>query len=323
MIQTHNLIINSVYTSTPKKLINSEEIIKDLQDEKEYFQESYKKFGIYNRYVSGPEENFEDLSLEACSNLFQKSRISPSEISLLVVVSQTSSSRLPNSGHVIQNSLGLDKNCIIFDLNDGCNGYINGLILMNRFLKKDERGLLIAGDLMSQYTHNDDISNKLLMGDAVSGTIVTKSDNKCGSFIIKNDGSSAYSIRLEKKDQTLNFQMDGFKVFSFTMGKIPKLIKSFVSDLNESFEDYDYLVPHQANMILLENIRKKLKLQTEDFLYSLKDYGNTGPASIPVTLSTNKVKEGSKILLIGFGAGLSWGAISFNEFSGGCLNYLE
>ena len=86
MIQTHNLIINSVYTSTPKKLINSEEIIKDLQDEKEYFQESYKKFGIYNRYVSGPEENFEDLSLEACSNLFQKSRISPSEISLLVVL---------------------------------------------------------------------------------------------------------------------------------------------------------------------------------------------------------------------------------------------
>lgn len=323
MIQSHKLIINSIYTSTPKKHVDSEHIIKNLQKEKEYYEESYKKFGIFKRYVSEPDENFENLAFDACSVLLKKSKISPSDISLLVVVSQTSSSRLPNSGHIIQNLLNLDKHCAIFDLNDGCNGYINGLALMDRFLNKGEKGLLVAGDLMSKHTDNSDISNQLLMGDAVSGTILTKSDKQCGSFIIKNDGSSANSIRLEEKNQTLNFQMDGFKVFSFTMGKIPKLIKNFIHDLEENIYDYDYLVPHQANMILLENIRKKLNLQNKDILYSLKDYGNTGPASIPVTLSTNNIKGGSKLLLIGFGAGLSWGAISFNAFSGSCLNYLD
>ena len=98
---------------------------------------------------------------------------------------------------------------------------------------------------------------------------------------------------------------------------------SLDDNLKYVIDDYDYFVPHQANMILLENIRKKLKLQHENFLYSLRDFGNTGPASIPVTLSTNKIEKGSKLLLIGFGAGLSWGAISFNEFTASCLNCLE
>ncbi len=320
MIESHNLIINSVYTATPKNHVKSDEIIKDL-DEKEYYEDSYQKFGIYNRYVSSPSENFEDLALKASMVLFEETDVSPNDISMLVVVSQTSSSRLPNSGHVIQDLLNISEDCSIFDLNDGCNGYLNALNLMNRFLKTDEIGLVVSGDLMSKFTDKSDISNKLLMGDAVSATIVTKSDKKCGNFIIKNNGSGSQSIRFEKKDNNdLTFQMDGFKVFSFTMGKIPKLIKNFVDDLDETINDYDYLVPHQANMILLENIRKKLNLDSKSILYSLNNYGNTGPASIPVTLSINKIDKGSKLLLVGFGAGLSWGVMSFDAFNGKCLN---
>ena len=320
MINNHNLIIESVNTSTPKKHVDSESIIRNLAEEKEYYQESYKKFGIYKRYISSDDENFEQLAFEASSTMLKKSNVSTADISALVVVSQTSTSRLPNSGHLIQNLLDLDEDCSIFDINDGCNGYVNGLALLDRFLKEGQKGLLISGDLMSKYIDNSDISNKLLMGDAISSTLVTKSDKRCGSFVIKNDGSGANSIRLEQKDDNLNFSMDGFKVFSFTMGKIPRFIKGFINELEENIHDYDYLIPHQANMILLENIRKKLKLSEENILYSLKNYGNTGPASIPVTLSINKIKKGSKLLLVGFGAGLSWGAISFDEFNGKCLN---
>lgn len=321
MLQNHSLIIEAVNIATPQKILDSEEIINILDADKEYFQESYKKFGIFKRFVSNDDEKFEDIAFKACFELLNKQNISVEDISVLIVVTQTSTSRLPNSGHLLQNLLNLPESCAIFDLNDGCNGYINGLVLIDKYLKTNEKGLLVSGDLMSKHTSNSDISNQLLMGDAISATLVTKSNSICGHSMIKNDGSGADSIRLSEKNKELYFEMDGFKVFSFTMGKIPKFIKAFIENLNESIDDYDHIVLHQANKILLENIKKKLKIPDEKMLTSLENYGNTGPASIPVTLSTSKIEGGSKILLVGFGAGLSWGAISINKFNGSSLNF--
>lgn len=320
MLLDHSLNIDAIYTETPKKSVHSEEIIQNLKKEKDYYQDSYKKFGIYTRFVSSSNENFEDLSFKACSKVLAKQNISTEDISLLVVVSQTSSSRLPNSGHEIQSLLGLKKTCVIFDINDGCNGYINALALMDKFLQSNEKGLLVSGDLMSKYTNQSDISNTLLMGDAISASLISKSNKVQGSLLINNDGDGAQSIKLEETKKGLFFQMDGFKVFSFTMGKIPRFIKKFVKDIEDEIDNFDYIIPHQANMILLDNIRKKLKISDNKMLFSLKNYGNTGPASIPLTISISNIKKGSKVLLIGFGAGLSWGAISFNKFEAISLN---
>ena len=320
MLLDHYLNIDAIYSETPKKLVQSEEIIQTLEKEKEYYQDSYKKFGINCRYVASSNESFEDLSFKACSNVLQKQNVPTTDISLLVVVSQTSSSRLPNSGHIIQSLLGLKKTCVIFDINDGCNGYINALALMDRFLQPNEKGLLVSGDLMSKYTNHSDISNRLLMGDAISASLITKLNEVQGKLLLNNDGDGAQSIRLEEAEKGFCFKMDGFKVFSFTMGKIPRFVKKFINDIDDEIDNFDYIIPHQANMILLDNIRKKLKINENKMLFSLKNYGNTGPASIPLTISISNIKKGSKALLVGFGAGLSWGAISFNEFEVKSLN---
>ena len=111
---------------------------------------------------------------------------------------------------------------------------------------------------MSRFTTQDELSNKLLMGDAISVTLVEQLDVNNGYLKILNDGSNCNSIRLEKSNGNDLFKMDGFKVFSFTMSKIPKLIKSFTNDSDEKF---DIFVLHQANKILLENIRKKLSIE--------------------------------------------------------------
>ena len=316
----HFLKIDAIYTETPKNSIHSEEIIQTLKKEKEYYQDSYKKFGINSRYVASNNEKFEELSCEASSKLLLKENVPTTDISLLVVVSQTSTSRLPNSGHIIQSLLGLKETCVIFDINDGCNGYINALALMDRYLRPNEKGLLVSGDLMSQYTDHSDISNRLLMGDAISASLITKSNEAQGKLLINNDGDGAQSIRLEEAEKGFCFQMDGFKVFSFTMGKIPRFVKKFISDSEDTIDNYDFIIPHQANMILLDNIRKKLKIDDKKMLFSLSNYGNTGPASIPLTISINNIIKGSKVLLVGFGAGLSWGAISFNELDVNSLN---
>ncbi len=213
MMFDHFLKIDAIYTETPKNSIHSEEIIQTLEKEKEYYQDSYKKFGINSRYVASNNEKFEELSCKASSKVLLKENIPTSDISLLVVVSQTSTSRLPNSGHIIQSLLGLKETCVIFDINDGCNGYINALALMDRFLRPNEKGLLVSGDLMSKYTDHSDISNRLLMGDAISSSLITKSNEAQGKLLINNDGDGAQSIRLEEIENRFCFQMDGFKVF--------------------------------------------------------------------------------------------------------------
>ena len=307
----HKLDIKSIYTITPETCISSEEIIKGVEEE-DYYRESYNRFGVLNRYISKPNESFENLASEAINCLFNDENIKPDEIRCLVVVSQTTSSRLPNAGHMIQKLTGLSDDCMIFDVNDGCNGYINGMALISKFLDQGDIGLLVCGDLMSRFTTKDELSNKLLMGDAISITSVEQLSTNNGCLKIHNDGSNCDSIRLEKSGNKYLFKMDGFKVFSFTMSKIPKLIKSFTNDSNEKFDVY---VLHQANKILLENIRKKLSIEEGMMPLSLENYGNTGPASIPVTLSSTKIKKNAKALLVGFGAGLSWGAISINKLN--------
>lgn len=310
----HNLAIESIYTITPKLNVTSEDLIKG-HDEIDYYRDSYKKFGIFSRYNAGPKDIFEELAADAINSLLADQDIETNKIKYLVVISQTSSGRLPNSGHLIQQLTGLNKDCVIYDINDGCNGYINGLSLMSKILSEGEKGLLVCGDLMSKYTTKNELSNKLLMGDAISVTLLKETNKKNGLIKIFNDGSGANSIRIEKSSGKELFKMDGFKVFSFTMSKIPKLIKSFLEENNEIVETYDFFVLHQANKILLDNIKKKLSIHDKKMLTSLDKYGNTGPASIPVTLSSNKINAKSKVLFVGFGAGLSWGVFSMNNLN--------
>ena len=136
----HNLDIKSIYTITPETCISSEEIIKGVEEE-DYYRESYNRFGVLNRYVSKPHESFENLASEAMNCLFEDENLEPEKIVCLVVVSQTTTSRLPNAGHVIQKLTGLSKDCLIFDINDGCNGYVNGMALISKFLDKGDKGL--------------------------------------------------------------------------------------------------------------------------------------------------------------------------------------
>lgn len=312
---SHNIQIDSVFTITPKNKVHSEDIIKMLDnDDRKYFRDSYKKFGVESRFVAEENETFESLAYGVAKEQIARNSINKDEICCLIVVSQTSTSRLPNAGHLIHRELGLNSDCLVFDMNDGCNGYINALEVASRFIVTNKKGkiLIIAGDVMSKYTDSNEISNKLLIGDAVTSTVISYKDITNGYSLIKNDGSDADAISLIQSKNDKFFQMDGFRVYSFAMQKVPKLYKEFITKFDQVESDFDFIILHQANMLLNSNIIRRMKVDKKKFPGSLEQYANTGPASIPVTLSLMDFTKERNLLLIGFGAGLSWGAISIN-----------
>lgn len=313
---SHNLSLQSVYTITPKNCVHSEDIIKNCKkSEQEYYRDSYQKFGVKKRYVASDNENFETLASRVAETQIKDIKINKENINCLIVVSQTSSSRLPNAGHLIHKKLKLNQECIVIDINDGCNGYVNALEIAAKFILNDQNKyvLIIAGDFMSRHTNYEEVSNKLLIGDAITSSLVNFSKKINGFSLIKNDGSDAEVISLSKQNENEIFSMDGFKVYSFTMQKVPRLYKEFISSFSLKNEDFDHIVLHQANQLLNSNIIRRLKLDPDIFPSSLLNYANTGPASIPLTISTMNFQKKSNLLLIGFGAGLSWGSFSINN----------
>ena len=310
----HNLVIDSVYTITPKQHLSSEEIISDLDDEaKKYYRDSYEKFGVQKRFVSSQKDTIDSLGSEVCLQQISDLNISKDSIKTLIVVSQTSTSRLPNAGHLIHRNLELSSECSIIDINDGCNGYINALEIASKFIVEGSKIMIVAGDLMTRHTNMDEVSNKLLIGDAVSSTVLSFSETPNGNYLVKNDGTDADAITLLREEDNEIFNMDGFRVYSFAMQKVPKLYKEFLVKFNLDDQDFDHVILHQANKLLNSNIIRRLKVDKQKFPSSLKNYANTGPASIPTTISTMNFDEKKNLLFIGFGAGLSWGAFSINK----------
>ena len=244
-IDSHNMSIDSIYTITPKTSIHSEEIVKKCKkDEQDYYRDSYKKFGVESRFIAKENDCFEDLASKIATIQIKDNKIEKENINCLIVVSQTTSSRLPNAAHLIHKKLKLSSDCVVIDMNDGCNGYINGLEIASKFISNNsnKKVLLIAGDLMSKHTDYDEVSNKLLIGDAITSSVLSFKKDSIGHSMIKNDGSSAEVISLLKVNNNEVFKMDGFKVYAFTMQKVPKLYKEFISKYSYDNLDFDNII---------------------------------------------------------------------------------
>lgn len=294
----------------------------------------FKNTGIKARHVAPSHITASDLCEKAATDLIQALDWKPEEIDCLVFVRQTPDYLLPSTSTILQAKLGLSEEAYCIDLAMGCSGYVYGLsniaaLLQNGSFKK---ALLLVGDTISKTCSIHDKSTYPLFGDAGTATALIfdetaapihfhfGTDGKGYEAIIVNEGGFRKPFKadslIEKEVEEgisrsgTSLILEGMDVFSFGISVAPKTVNALMEKHQLSNDDIDNFFFHQANLFMNEKIRKKLKIDESKVSYSLENFGNTSPASIPLTMVSAKGEtlksEAQKNILCGFGVGLSW-----------------
>lgn len=292
--------------------------------------------GFGTRRIAAPTTTSADLCEQAARKLFDALHIAPSSLEAIISVTQTPDYIMPGNAHVLHKKLGLPETAAALDVELGCSGYVYGLWLASMMVASGlERVLLVAGDTLSRLINAKDRTLAPLFGDAGSATLIERDENAPPShFILRADGSgldtlvvpagAARTPRSEATAQEIvnedgsirsmeDFFMDGFAVFEFTMTKQPPLLRDILEYSGASIENTDFFVLHQANKYIVETITKKAKIPAEKAPSSgFPLYGNQNAASIPGVLCgilrEQLAGTTARVVMQGYGAGLSWGA---------------
>ena len=318
---------NIVYNKDLGYLIPEEEIEKTIQN-----------IGVVERRIVDDDVCASDLAYKAAVQLMEDNDIDPASIDVLLFMSQTSDYRIPATAPILQHRLGLSNDTLCLDLSLGCSGFVFALSTAYAYANMGLRVLLLDGETFSKIVNKRDKVDWPLYGDGATAALVEKGDFEESVFILKSDGSGKDSVIIrdgmrnkitpdscvEKTEEEGNIRtglevfMDGMAVFNFAMKRVPKSIKEIVEVSGCTFDDIDWLVFHQANKFMTDFFTKKLKFDPDKVPYCIQKYGNTSSTSVPLTIVSelhDKLKEGQRVVMSGFGAGLSWGTanVVFNN----------
>ncbi len=307
------------------------------QSEKELL---IKTTGIENRRMAQNGVTASDLCYKAAEKLLNDLKWERSSVGLLIFISQSPDYFLPCTSIILQERLGLPKTCMAFDSTLGCSGFTYGLGIASSLMKTAgiKRSLLLVGDVATSSLSKKDKSTYPLFGDAGCAAALEVSGNDEWHFNMFSDGSGyetiiipdgglrnpisekTYDMVEVEKGITRNKRhlwLKGLDVFSFSVKEVPVSVNELLAYSKIPLNAIDFFVMHQANLLMNETIRKKLKFDPLKVPYSLKKFGNTSSASIPLTMVSELKEQLSKpgqkkLLLSGFGAGLSWSNVILN-----------
>lgn len=294
------------------------------------------KTGIKQRHIAAPTQCASDLAVAAAQKLLKTTAVSPEAIDFLLFCSQSPDYPLPTTACLLQHRLGLPNSCGALDFNLGCSGYIYGLSLAKGLIETGQcrNVLLLTAETYSKYIHPTDRSVRTIFGDAAAATLVSESRTGMGAigpFVLGTDGSGAENLIVRTgasrqsvvQDATLvtdetgstrtvnHLFMNGPEIFNFTLRVVPNTVSKLLEKAGKEAQEIDLWVFHQANLFMLEHLRKKLQIPREKFLVHIADCGNTVSATIPIALreasSAGRLSPGNLVMLVGFGVGYSWG----------------
>lgn len=295
------------------------------------------KTGIRTRHIAAPEENSSDLAAEAARKLFASHNIDPQSIDFVILCTQSPDFFMPTTAGIVQHELGLRAGIGATDINLGCSGFVYALGLAKGLIEAGLASnlLLLTVDMYSKFVNPADKSVRTIFGDGASATLVTagESGEQLFGFSYGTDGSGAKALIVPNggmrpggdiapqasseirglESNGFDLFMDGPAIFNFTLDVVPKSVESILSKARLVEEDIDLFVFHQANAYMLEHLRKKLNIEADRFFISLESSGNTVSSTIPIALTEavqqGVLKPGMKVMLLGFGVGLSWGGL--------------
>jgi 3-oxoacyl-[acyl-carrier-protein] synthase-3 len=327
-----------VSACVPPKIVNNSDLGYLIPEAD--IQKVIQTIGISQRRYAEADVCTSDLCYQAALKLFADNAIDPSSIDALIFISQTADYKVPPTSTILQHKLGISQECLAFDVNMACSGYVYGLSIACSYASQIgvNRVLLLVGETLSKIISPKDKATVPLFGDAGTATLIEKGDYPDAWFTLNSDGSGAHIMEIpyggarqpscskgfeEIMDEDGNaisgeqIHMQGMEVFNFGLRAVPSDINRLLTFCGKKPEDIEIMLFHQANRFMTNFFAKRLKLPVEKTPYSMDRYGNTSSASIPLTIVSemhdpDKFPNRETVVMSGFGAGLSWGTALFS-----------
>jgi len=304
----------------PEKIVTNDDLSEIVDTSDEWI---FSRTGIKERRIS-ISENTSEVCAKAAEDALMKADVSPNDIDLIITATMTPDYSSPSTACIVQKLIGAKK-AVSFDLSAACSGFVFALCTADKFIKTGafKNALVIGGEVTSKVIDWSDRGTCVLFGDGAGACVIKAGTGGVIAEDLHSDGEKFDSLtslytpvnnpyRTDNDEGFKWLKMDGREIFNFATRKVPESINSVLQKANLSPSDIKYIVPHQANSRIVEIIARKMKISMERFFMNMDKYGNTSAASIPIALSElserGLIKEKDKLLITGFGGGLTWGS---------------
>ncbi len=311
----------------PNKKVSNHDLVellaqKNIETSDEWiFSRSGIKFRHYAEY-----ENTSEMAYISAKKALEKANIEPNQIDLIIVATSTSDYIFPSTACVVQQKLGITNNCAAFDLQAVCAGFIYAFSTAAQFIENGmyKNVLVIGSETFSRLLNFEDRTTCVLFGDGAGAVVLTRNeDENCSSqiksSILRANGHEIEMLYAKSHVQNGNIigqpfvHMDGKAVFKMAIACLEQAASEALKLANLDAKALDWLIPHQANIRIMQGTAKKVGLPLEKMIATVQEHGNTSAASIPLALDTavcdGRIKKGDNILMEGVGAGFGWGAV--------------
>ncbi|MEK3935377.1 beta-ketoacyl-ACP synthase III [Sporosarcina sp. FSL W7-1349] len=292
----------------PTQIVTNADLEERMDTSDEWIR---TRTGIEQRHIADEDTDTSDLAYQAAVNAIEDAGLQPEDIGLILVATVTPDQPFPSVSAMIQDRLGA-KNAAAMDVSAACAGFMYGIVTAKQFVESGAYPyvLVVGVEKLSKIMDWEDRGTAVLFGDGAGAAVIGKVSEGRGilSFELGADGSGGKHLF-----QKRYIQMNGREVFKFAVRQMGESAESVIEKAGLTKEDVDYLIPHQANMRIMEASRERLGLPPEKMSKTIHKYGNTSAASIPISLvddvADGKVKDDDVIVLVGFGGGLTWGGL--------------
>ena len=311
----------------PRRIVRNDELSKIVDTNDEWIT---SRTGIKQRRISSGEKTYQ-MAAKAAKEAIENAGIAKEEIDMIILATITPDFFMPSTANLVQAELGLDD-IPSFDITAGCTGFVYGLQVADQFIKsKQSKTILLIGvEVLSKVIDWSDRNTCVLFGDG-AGAVILKSSSQEG-IICTYTGSQGDLKGLitlpavplknpflhipNNNGRPSNISMDGKEIFQFAIRIMIKSISQVLNKSNLSIDEIDYIVPHQANIRIIDYVARKLKVERKKFIINLDRFGNTSSASVPLALDEAHKKKmfcpGDRIIMVAFGGGLTWGSALLN-----------
>jgi 3-oxoacyl-[acyl-carrier-protein] synthase III len=324
--------ISGIGAYVPDKVLTNNDLAARVDTTHEWIS---SRTGILERRISAPGESPSDMASEAALRCVSDADIDKSSIDLIIVASSSPDQIQPAVACLVQEKLGIaEDQCPAFDVNSVCAGFVFALNVAQSMMlatpDKFRHALVIGADAFSKILNWDDRRTCVYFGDGAGAVLLSNAngDDRRMHFLLGSDGRGSQHIGVPAggtripvdehvlREQLNKFRMDGPKVWRFAVETVPRAVRSLLADHDLTPADLDLLILHQSNLRMIETILQDLELPMDKTVTTVETYGNTAAASIPLTmhraLQLGRLRAGSRVMLCGFGGGLSWGAALFD-----------
>jgi 3-oxoacyl-[acyl-carrier-protein] synthase III len=301
----------------PPRIVTNDELAKMLDTSDEWVR---TRTGIRQRHIADETQTSSDLGAEAARSAMAAAGVQAADVDLVIVATSTPDYIFPSTACLMQAKLGI-KNCAAFDVQAVCSGFVYGLTIADKFIASGQHrcALVVGAEVYSRILDWSDRGTAVLFGDG-AGAVILKADSKPGVMATALRADGSYSDILSVPGNVCRgkivgspfLQMDGQAVFKFAVRVLDEIARETLAQCDLGPQDLDWLIPHQANVRILEATAKKLGVSPEKVIITVDRHGNTSAASVPLALDCavrdGRIRPGHKVMLEGVGGGFTWGA---------------